>query len=315
MINFSNTRYKRYYIFAKLFIWTIFILAYLYIFYLAIFPSQYFSFDFNHPHSQRNSVLIDSDIDNNLIIYTSTAKEFSAIDVKITSHHLLPFKTKTIPVSLQKSYIAFFYPEGAPIYNQNNYNINSLISAGDSVLIVGHNKKFPIDNPLTFISFGFNWHNVQSKKNIDLSTYEKQKLFNIKDVHPTGTVFKTKETDRYFYIENKQKKELLADALQKPALPSKAILTEENGLTVKDKTLLKKGFLFSKHYYGNIKLEKTEKLIGKDYRFKIDKNTDFKNFKKIEFKFKRSVNWKNFKLGLAEIKQKLLLHYGLQKEV
>lgn len=299
---------KRYKI-LRFFVFVFFLAGVFWLGYLILFPSQYFTFSLLYPDSSKNNLVGFQKVEDKLIFNATTADNFSRVRV------ILTLKNNSLPLEngkayVRKSYQAFFYPIGEDILNSDDYFINSLISSEDSVFIVGLDKKFPIDNPLTFEQSGFNWNNVESIDGKDLSQYEKQGLFNIHDVHPDGTVFLVKEGGKYFYIRDGKKCELKDKALNKADLQEKAVLVEEKGLEIKKECLLKKSPFFNNRYTCTIPIDELNSLIGKDYQFNINIDSDVK-INKIDVVLQEIISGKNFITSLSKIKSKIFLRYGL----
>jgi len=302
---------KRYKI-SRIFILIVFFAGMLWLSYLILFPSRYFSFSFLHPDSSKNNIVDLVKIENELIFNTVAVENFSKAKISFSLRKgSAPLENNKI--SVRKSYRAFFYPIGRDILSSADYSMNSLVSFGKSVFIVGKRKKFPIDNPLTFESAGFSWNNVEFADGKDLSQYEKQGLFNIHDVHPNGTVFLIKENEKYFYIKNKKKHELKGEALNKSNLQEKAILAEKKGLELKKECSLKKNYLSSNRYNCVIPIDELNSLVGKNYQFEVGFNSDVE-VEEINIVLQKTVSRKNFTRSLSEIKSKIFLRYGLQQE-
>jgi len=292
------------------FIYVVFLILFLFFSYRLIFPAKYFVYFFNHSNSLKNTLHDISQQKNFLKFYASTPQDFSNAKVEIELKKKNPnFANKKI--YLQKSYRAFFYPNGAPLTNLDNISENSLVASGISVFIVGHNKKFPINNPITFQSFGYDWNSVESGTKIDLSKYQKQKLFTINSTHPDGTVFIT-DKNNYYYAEGNKKRKLQNIPNSDLKKLKNPIFVNEKSLTINDFCILKKKPLTEKKYYCLVSLEKFSSLIGKDYRFKINDISDNTQFEKIDLKFEKSANLKNLKLFFSDLKKKLLIRFGYE---
>lgn len=299
-------RYKA----TQLFVFALFFAILSYFLYKILFPSEYYSFSFRNPNDKSNSI-INASLENNAITFDAIAREkFSVIKVKTN----LEKNSSPLPdnqIKIDKSYLAFFYPQGEDITNPDEFEINFLVSEGESVYIIGNEKKYPIDNPVTFLSHGFKWENVGNSQNIDLNTLEKENLFNINDPHPNGTVFKIRDEERYFLIKDGKKHELKGEALKKPDLEKEAIVVEKN-TQLEERCKLSKNFLMPKKYSCKIKPESITKTAGGNYRFNIPNISKDNQLKTINVEFKRDITFENLKLSLKEIKDKVFLRYNIQ---
>ncbi len=305
-----NPKWEKRYKILKTFVYAFFLAG---IFWLAVsilFPSRHFEFSILHPNSSRNTIVGFQNYGEKIIFNAVAVGNFSKAKVSFSlKKNSAPLKNKK--VSVRKSYQAFFYPSGKDISDPSDYYMHSLISSGGSVFIVGENKKIPINNPITFESSGFKWENVKPAGEIDLSQYEKTALFSIDSPHPDGTVFITKESGEYFYIKGGEKHELKGSVLDNSLLKKEAILVEEKSLEVKKEGLLKKSYLPVHRYSSVIDLGELDDLIGKDYQFKVEIDRGVE-IKKVNVVLQKSINMKNLKDSLSEIKHKLFFRYGFQ---
>jgi len=302
---------KRYKI-LRVFVFLFFAAGISWIGYSILFPARHFNFSLAHLNSSKNTLAGFQKSENKLIFNTIAVGDFSKAKITVTSKKSAP-SLENSKVFARKSYRAFFYPIGKDISNPSDYSINSLVSLGKSVFIVGQGKKFPIDNPLTFEEAGFKWENVEPANEKDLSQYEKQGLFNIHDAHPNGTVLWSKESGKYFFIQNEKKREIKGEALAKPDLRKKAVPAEEKGLKMKEECLLKKNLFLANRYSCTIPVGKLNFLLGKDYRFEIDTEPGAE-ISKIDVTLRKTADWKNFITSLSEIKNKVFLKYGIQQK-
>ncbi|HFC76658.1 MAG TPA: hypothetical protein ENJ27_00280 [Candidatus Moranbacteria bacterium] len=278
--------------------------------YKIIFPSKQFVFSFAHTNSLKNTITNVILANHSLKFYASTPQEFSKINLEIE----LNKKNTTLnnkKVSLQKSYKDFFYPKGAPLSDLKNVSENKLVSSGISVFVIGHNKKYPINNPTTFEALGYKWDSIESGEHLDLSKYKKQKLMTINSPHPDGTIFKT-DTDKYYYVENSQKRLLSNIVKSKLETIRNPIFVNEKSLNISDVCSLKKEILSAKKYHCLIPIDKTASLIGKDYLFKINNFPNNLDLKQINISFEKSVNKKNLELFISNLKKRILMRFGYE---
>ncbi|MDH4330702.1 MAG: hypothetical protein OEV93_04080 [Candidatus Moranbacteria bacterium] len=304
-----NTLWQKKYHNAQLIIFVFFFLALSYFLYKILFPSEFYTYSFRNPSDKSNSIINVNSFNDSIVFDTIARENFSVINVRMSlEKDSSPLSDNSIKVD--KSYLAFFYPQGENISNPDDFEINSLVAQGDSVYIVGNEKKYPIDNPTTFISHGFKWENIKSDSDIDLNSLEKENLFNINDPHPDGTIFKIKGEERYFLIKNNQKHELSRDALKKPNLKKESVAVEKN-TELKEKCELSKNIFLSRKYSCKIKPENIADIAGGNYRFNVPNISKGNHIKSINVEFKRDITFENFRLSLKEIRDKVFLRYGI----
>ncbi|MFC1644757.1 hypothetical protein ACFL08_01890 [Patescibacteria group bacterium] len=268
-----------------------------------IFPSKHFTLDAQDINASENNISEINITSASITFNASSGEPFSGSNIKIIGNN----NAKMPELSIKKSYEAFMYPETGPITSLGENEINSLVTKGDSVFIIGNGKLYPIDRPETFESAGFKWENIQDSQDIDLNTYEKQKLFNYKAIHPDGTVFKTIDTNKYYYILNEEKHEIQGDLLNNPRVKKEAIEVNENIST--ETCISKRGFIKKTTYLCHIPLDKIQKEPGKDYKITIT-NINASKINTVETKFIKSFNKYNFKRGVMNIINKTNARYS-----
>lgn len=302
-----NTKDKRKYQILNTFAIGIILILVIFIIYKVIFPSQYFTYSFKNVNSLKNTIT-DVSLDNQgLSFFASTPFKFSQLQLNITlEKNNSSIQNKTIEI--QKSYKAFFYPQGEALNNLSEKQENILSSLDDSVFIVGNNKKTPIDSTETFEALGYSWANVTENKE-DLSNFEKQKLADINAPHPDGTIFKTIENSELYFIDNKNKRELDKNQLGSIKNP---ILVNEKSLASKEICSLKKTTLSNNKYTCTVKIYELNNLLGKDYKFNLQELSDDLKINKIDIEFKKSSSLENFDLFLFELKKKVLYRFGIK---
>ncbi len=307
-----NKKGLKLYHFWRNIVYALFFVLFLFFSYKLIFPSKYFTYSFEHSNSLKNTITNISIDNNSLEFYTSTPREFSKIDLEI---ELVKKNSnlKNKKVILQKSYRAFFYPDGNLLTELKNVSENKLISSGISVFIVGHGKKYPINNPTTFESLGYNWDSVEKNTDINLSTYKKQKLFTISSTHPDGTIFLT-DNNKYYYIENGKKKLLQNIPISELEKFKNPVRVDEKSLSIYDLCSLEKEFLSTKKYHCLIPINKISSFIGKDYHFKVNNIPNNLMLKQINISFKKSANKRNLLLFISDLRKRILTRFGFNSD-
>ncbi|MDX9913453.1 MAG: hypothetical protein RBS77_02640 [Candidatus Moranbacteria bacterium] len=303
-----NKKDKQIYRFANFIIFFLLTLFILFMLVKVIFPSQFFTYSFANVNSLKNTLTDIIQDENWINFYASTPLNFSRIKVNLELDKSSP-KLDNQKIIVEKSYKAFFYPEGSVLTNLDSKEENTLISIDDSVFIIGNQQKTPIDSTVTFESLGYDWNNLAANTT-DLSLYEKQKLADINAAHPTGTILKTTGNNYYYFVENYTKRKIVNPAAGNI---KNAIAVDEKSSAKYDVCVLEKNKLFNRKYSCSVPLSQIVNLIGKDYRFTIaDLPTDIK-IKKIDVEFKKSLTKDNFQFFLSELKKKVLYRFGFKE--
>lgn len=199
----------------------------------------------------------------------------------------------------------------------NNYQVSedflgfsdgTLVSFDISAFIVSQGKLFPINNITTFESMGFNWQDLVPASGEEIGIYEKAKLFNIDQPHPNGIIFSDKETGKYYYIQDGQKREIKGSGIINAYLRKSPVLAEQKGLETENRCELKRSLGISKTYSCEIPIENARFLLGNDYQFKIESDSDIV-IKEAGARFEKSITWENLKLALSDIKKRIIANY------
>lgn len=188
----------------------------------------------------------------------------------------------------------------------------TLLSYGQSAYIVSQGKILPIAYEYDFRSMGYNWNDVIAANAEEIGVYKKGALFTLSSLHPDGTIFSDPETGKYFYLQNGKKRELRGAAIQKSYLRRTPILAEEKALTIKKDCELEKKISLSEKYSCQIPIKDMQALLGNDYQFELAADDEIQ-IKEIKITFEQNTTWSNLRLAASEIKNKILLNYGIQK--
>lgn len=314
---------KRYRI-ARIFVYLIFSMGFIFAAYLVLFPSANFRFSFLNPESAKNTIVEPRNENNELIKNGKIKKEsyfifdanplgnFSEAEVEIT----LEKKSGEIEegsISVRKSFRSFFYPEGEEIDNLSNVSFAKLLSTKESVYLASGNKIWPIADAITFESMGWNWNDVIPSNSEEISSYEKQKLFTLKNAHPDGTVFSDKETGRYYLVENREKRLIKNSADLISFAKTNPTIAEEKSLETISSCEMESSWKFLRKYKCLIPIQEIQNLLGNDYEFRanFDQDVDIKN---LEITFKKSFNLENLKSSLATLKNRFKANYYGQNQ-
>ncbi|MEF3692049.1 MAG: hypothetical protein V3574_03285 [Candidatus Moraniibacteriota bacterium] len=284
-----------------------FFLFFAFLAYKIIFPSQYFTYSFKNVNSLKNTITDLFQEEKVLSFFASTPANFSHVQITLRLEKG-PLNDLNQEVIAQKSFKAFFYPSGENLSNLEGKEENRLSSIEDSVFIIGNQKQTPIDSPETLLALGYNWDNI-SENQVDLSSYEKQKLADLNASHPDGTIFKTEENSKFYFVENRTKRKLTDPDPEKIKNP---ITVGEESLLLKENCHLQKSKLSAKKYSCEIPLYRLNDLSGKDFRFELSNNPSELKIKNIDLEFRRQATWKNFYLFLADLKKKILYRFGFK---
>ncbi|MCX6765915.1 MAG: hypothetical protein NT136_03065 [Candidatus Moranbacteria bacterium] len=192
--------------------------------------------------------------------------------------------------------------------NYIGFSDGTLLSNAESVFIASGNKIFPILDPLTFDSMGFDWNDVIPASMEEIGIYEKQKIFYVNDPHPDGTIFAGQDSGRYYYIQNGERHELIGTAVIGSYLNRNPVIVQEKGLEVNQCDLKKTAF-FSEVYGCGVSIKNLQSILGNTYQFtlKLDSDARVNNMNVV---LKKTVTWQNLRLQLSDIYKKLIMRYA-----
>ncbi len=185
----------------------------------------------------------------------------------------------------------------------------TLLSSGLSGFVVSREKILPINNVTTFESMGFNWDDVIAASGEEIGIYEKSKLFTIDQPHPDGVILSDKEMGKLYYIQDGKKREFTGPNIINSYLKKGPVSVEEKGLKITNQCKLKRKIGFSIRYGCVMPIENMKALTGNDYQFVLNSDSDIR-IKEINIMFKRNLALENLKLGLSDIKKKIIVNYG-----
>ncbi|MDP1884131.1 MAG: hypothetical protein Q8L10_02080 [Candidatus Moranbacteria bacterium] len=189
------------------------------------------------------------------------------------------------------------------------FSDGSLISYGESVYIVSDNKILPVNNPVTFLEKGFAWEDVIAASADEIALYEKTKLFNIKSVHPDGTVFANIENAKHYMVKDSKKHFLPSQNVADSWLRHSPIPVSEKSLEAASQCAIKQSFFGS--YSCEIPIASLQQLAGTNYEFimKLDNGTkiDYLNVS-----FKKDISRTNLVAFVRDIYNKIKNRYAPQ---
>lgn len=222
-----------------------------------------------------------------------------------------------IPFVSVQAFLTQFDPASAIAKNSdflNTYPVSeallgfadgTLVSSDISVYILSHGKKYPIRNPETFVSMGFNWNDVIPISQSELNIYEKQKQFTHDDPHPDGTLFLDQKTNSYFVIENGLKRPITSSAIIKTYSKQKPVIADLQGVEKNASCILKKQFLSSDTFKCSVSLKDLTGFVGNDYQIAatFPLNVDLST---INITFSTPMTWGSMRDSLSTIKTKII---------
>lgn len=187
----------------------------------------------------------------------------------------------------------------------------SLISYGDAVSIVSGQNIFPIDNFTTFEMLGYVWDDLIPAGGDEVSLYEKQKLINLTSPHPTGTVFYAADADKYYLIQDGQKRLLPSRKIADSWLQKSPILVDGQSLEIQGQCALDKKSLTFKSYLCLADISALQNLKGKDYEFKFTSQENFRT-SDLVVRLKKEYSLNNLNNNLREIFSRVKKNYVSQ---
>lgn len=308
-------KWKKRYVFARLFLFLVFIAIAAYFAHAILFPSQNFTLDLSAPESKGNNFYYEGHQQGSDFYSAYSRENFSAVKLQfILKKESAPLQPVT--VSIRKTYQAFIYPTAAnpaampsAASESNAFANGTLLSFANAVFIVVDGKVMPFNNPLTFLSFGYQWNDVIPATEAEAGLYQRDKLFTVDQPHPDGTVFLTRDSHKYFLVQNKQKLEISNPDVLKPYLKNSPIAVDEKSLDFDFSCQLKKDLWPLNSFSCALPTEALAQFLGNDYQFKVT-SMDTAGVSRISANFTRSVNLDNMRNTLSDLKQRILLRYG-----
>jgi len=187
----------------------------------------------------------------------------------------------------------------------------SLISYGDAVSIVSGQNIFPIDNFTTFEMLGYVWDDLIPAGGDEVSLYEKQKLINLTSSHPSGTIFYAADTDKYYLIQDGQKRLLPSKKIADSWLQKSPILVDGQSLEIQGQCALDKKSWSFKSYLCSADISALQNLKGKDYEFKFTSQENFRT-SDLVVRLKKEYSLNNLNNNLREIFSRVKKNYVSQ---
>jgi hypothetical protein len=184
----------------------------------------------------------------------------------------------------------------------------SLVAYGDAVSIVSGKNIFPIDNFTTFEILGYSWDDLIPAGGDEISLYEKQKLINLSSLHPAGTIFYTPDEDKYYLIQDGQKRLLPSKKIADSWLKKSPILADSQSLKVQSQCALNQQSWLFKQYLCQADISALQNLKGKDYEFRLTSQENFRA-NDLVMSLRKDYSWNNLNKNLREIFSSIKKNY------
>jgi hypothetical protein len=194
------------------------ILFAIYLSYLILFPSAFFSFDFSTPNSQQNSVLNVRNSQNGIIehglfgindvLIFDTA--LSGNYEKIKAQFVMDKQSASpqdIRIEAKKSYQAFLYPDG----NAIGFKDGSLLNSGNIYYIVSAGKIRKFIDASIVSKMGFTLSAFSKISESDLKYNDAGEIISNPSYYPNNTIFKIND-EFYMLVDEKLQKFLSQNA-------------------------------------------------------------------------------------------------------
>lgn len=307
-------KWQKYYRLSQAGLFLVFVLGCFYLAYLILFPSKNLIYAFANDQKQSsfiaNLTAKNGELKaNDIFSFDSFVDEnHSAIEILAT---LDSGSLENSSAKLQKTYQAFTYPlSDTPAVFPGTSPNRYLLSYNNAVYIVVGGKIMPFADPFTFDSFGFSWDDVKPDSEDEIGQYERGVFFNVNQPHPDGTIFRETGTDKYYLVENGQRKIIQQADIPKFLTLRTPIEIKPENSTFFENCVFKKASLFGKTYYCQVSNENFNLLPGNDYKISITPQAPVK-INTLEIVFSENVNSRSLILSLSKIRNRFYNHYGI----
>jgi len=143
----------------------------------------------------------------------------------------------------------------------------------------------------------------------EIALYEKTKLFNIKSVHPDGTVFTSIENAKHYMAKGSKKHLLPSQNIADSWLRHSPITFSEKSLEAVSQCAIKQDFFGS--YSCEIPIASLQQLAGTNYEFVMKLDNDAK-IGSLEVSFKKDISRTNLVAFVRDIYNKIKNRYAPQ---
>lgn len=228
-----------------------------------------------------------------------------------------------IPFVSRESFLARFpdswalprdisFVESKPISDRwQGYPSGSLLAWGDGVFMMDGETPRPILGVDIFLSLGFSWDDVRPVNDEEISLSEKGKSVFFNASHPDGSVFFDTFAQKYFLIEDGEKREIRGEALRRMWLGNRhPIEVTSESYEKKATCVLQEEFSpFSTYILQcTVPLDALTGLPGDTYEFSIDTPaaTDIRT---MDVSFDTTVSEQTLLGTLSKLKQRIISRY------
>lgn len=203
-----DPKWEKVYVFSRIFIYLSVILGVLYVFYLVLFPTDYFNYSFVSS-KEKNTIYDLSNStggfptegkispEDNMVFFAFTTGRFSKIDLNLKTGENPINKAE---IEIQKSYRAFFYPLGEPL----GFKDGSLIKSGNDYYVISRGELRKFTSPEAAKKMGFNSDAFFMAEKKDLAFNKTGENISSSE-YPEDSVFKI-NGDYYILREGKLEK-------------------------------------------------------------------------------------------------------------
>jgi hypothetical protein len=232
-------QWQKRYLVLRLFLYLIFILSFLIVYYLALFPSKYFVFSFlnfssskntiNEPRDSKNITLNSGDLKNGEKMIFDAALpaiegSFSQIEVDFNLGNNSPSLSGST-VSVDKSYRSYFYETGDPV----GFHDSSLIQDRGNFYIVSQKKLRKFSSLNTLKLFGYDPKNFEEVGDKELKYSHSGDDIISAESYPDDVIIKVGE-DYYKFKNQELFRFVSSNAYLNQYSPSQSLLKNEDFL-------------------------------------------------------------------------------------
>lgn len=204
-----DEHHQKIYEFARVALYTLFIVGALLVAYKILFPSQFLTLSLVNLNSTKNT-LVNPRQGNGAIpvkgkmpannIFTFDANplgDFSSVDLNFTIDK--GFDANEVLITARKSYQSFFYPTGQPL----GFKSGSLLTTPDgNYFIVSNGALRRFENPNIILEFGFPKNSFISISNEELKFNQTGPDISSSNTYPDDTLFLIEEN--FYQLKNNQ---------------------------------------------------------------------------------------------------------------
>ncbi len=187
----------------------------------------------------------------------------------------------------------------------------TLLAAGISVYIVSDNKVLPVNNPVTFESMGYQWDEILQASSEEIGIYEKASLFKIDSPHPDGTIFYAQDSQKYYYIKNKERHEIPNKTILDSYLRIAPVTVQQESLEKSIECEIHSHIRELGFFHCQASINPIENFTGNDYQFSFPIENSIQ-LDQLDIEFTQIANKENLLKSLAALKNRVFNNYSLQ---